>query len=339
MFDTTGSGASASAVSAALLEITHGKPVVLERPDRGADLVLAGELAGQRNTAFLVAHTSGLLSVALPESRCDELQLPPMITSGTKNKGSGTNAVSVDAAEGGSTGISARDRARTIRLLAADSSRPQDFRRPGHVLPLRAHPGGVLRRAQPAEASLDLCRLARLQPAGLRSELLREDGEIPSSEDVHNFTTAHGLARLSIEHLVTYRRAFDLTVCRVAEWPADTEHGRFQAIGFRCAYDDTEHVALVAGDPGTAQAPLIRVYRECLHCHVFGALDCSCVDELQDGLRSLARSKAGVLIYLRSGATLAWPHTRSNWQHVDRDPVATAMVRALGIEHGRMRAA
>lgn len=151
---------------------------------------------------------------------------------------------------------------------------------------------------------MDLCRLAGLRPVGVRSELVRPDGAIPSVQDLRAFGASHGLVRITIEELAAYRRAFDLTVQRLTEWRMPTEHGTFRAIGFRSAHDDTEHLALVMGTPEAHAARPIWEHRECTHGDVFGALDCACASSLRDGLRAIADSGAGVLVYLRNGATL-----------------------------------
>lgn len=290
-------------VPAALRAIARGQPIILEHDEYGADLVLAAELADQRNTAFVVRHTSGLLTVPLPRQRCDELQLPPMtLPRGEVIGAIDASAVAVDAAEGVSTGISARDRSKVIRLLAAESTRPRDLRRPGHVVPLRTDPAGVLRSPRPAEACVDICRLAGLRPAAARAEMLSPDGTIPSPAQLRTFGAAHGLVRLTIEDIIAYQHAFDVTVRRLAEWRMTTEYGEFRVIGYHCAHDDTDHLALVMGDPGTAHP--VREHRECTHGDVFGSLDCACAATLREGLRSIAHAGAGLLVYLRNGARL-----------------------------------
>jgi len=288
-------------IERALADIAAGRAVVVvddvDRENEG-DLIFAAEKATPELVAFMVRYTSGYICTALPEADADRLELPPMYPTNQDRRGT-AYAVTVDAREGVSTGISAADRARTIRLLADPATTPADLSRPGHVVPLRARPGGVLRRPGHTEAAVDLARLAGLRPAGVLCELVNDDGTMMRLPDLRRFAERHGLALITIADLVAYRRRTEKHVERVAEARIPTEYGLFRAVGYRATYDPAEHVALVCGDLGDGRDVLVRVHSECLTGDVFGSLRCDCGPQLQAALRRVAQEGRGVVLYLR----------------------------------------
>jgi 3,4-dihydroxy 2-butanone 4-phosphate synthase/GTP cyclohydrolase II len=291
-----------SAVENALQRLARGEPVVVaddsDRENEG-DLIVAAEKATPEAVAFVVRHTSGVLCVALSGERCDALQLPLMVSHGRDAQGTAFT-VTVDAKRGTTTGISAADRAVTVRALANPQSRPEDFARPGHVFPLRAREGGVLERRGHTEAAVDLVGRAGLAPAGLLAELTHdEDGRMMRSPALEAFARQHGLAFLRIDDLVAYRRRTEPIVELVAEARLPTRHGPFIARVFRDQIDKREHVALVRGDVRGAEGVLVRVHSECLTGDLFGSLRCDCGSQLEASLSRVAQEGLGVVVYLR----------------------------------------
>jgi 3,4-dihydroxy 2-butanone 4-phosphate synthase/GTP cyclohydrolase II len=207
--------------------------------------------------------------------------------------------VSVDARDGVTTGISAADRARTIKVLADSATEPWELTRPGHVFPLRAVPGGVLRRAGHTEAAVDLARLAGLSPAGAICELVNDDGSMMRAPRCREFADAHGLTMISIADLIAYIRRNETQVERVVETKLPTEFGEFRAVGYRSMIDDHEHVALIAGDIGDGRDILVRVHSECLTGDALGSVRCDCGPQLHTALRQIADEGRGVVLYLR----------------------------------------
>lgn len=288
-------------IEQAMAEIIAGRPVVVvddaNRENEG-DLIFAAELATPELVAFMVRYTSGYICTALPGSECDRLDLPPMHHTNQDRRGT-AYTVTVDAREGVSTGISAADRAHTIRLLASPGTAPEDLARPGHVVPLRAHEEGVLRRSGHTEAATDLTRLAGLRPAGVLCELVNDDGTMMRGPDLERFCADHSLVLVTIAELIEYRRRTEKQVERVAEARLPTRHGQFQIMGYRGDYDSAEHVALVMGDLGDGRDVLVRVHSECLTGDVFGSLRCDCGPQLNASLELVAREERGVVLYLR----------------------------------------
>jgi len=285
----------------AIERIARGEMVVVvddaDRENEG-DLVLAAEKATPERMAFMVRHTSGVLCVALPEARCEALNLPLMVPAGRDAHGTAFT-VTVDARRGTSTGISATDRATTIRALAQESSRSEDFMRPGHVFPLRARDGGVLVRRGHTEAAADLSRLAGLSPVGVLSELVHDDGSMMRLPALEAFGRAHGLAVIHIEDLVAYRRRTEPIVEPVAQARLPTDHGPFVAHVFRDLVDGREHLALVRGEVRGAADVLVRVHSECVTGDLFGSRRCDCGAQLHAALERVANAGRGVVVYLR----------------------------------------
>ncbi len=290
-------------IERAITDIKSGKPVVViddEDRENEGDLIFAAELATPELLAFMVRYTSGYVCVSLTEADADRLDLPPMFHTNQDRRGT-AYAVTVDAREGIDTGISATDRARTIRLLADPSSTAADFSRPGHVVPLRAKDGGVLRRPGHTEAAVDLGRLAGLQPAGVLCEIVSEKDPagMARSEELRTFADEHELALISIADLIAYRRRFEKLVERVATARVPLRYGEFTAYGYSSSYDDREHIAFVYGDVGDGEDTLVRVHSECLTGDVFGSLRCDCGPQLDAALAAVAHEGRGVVLYIR----------------------------------------
>ncbi|MEV0330254.1 bifunctional 3,4-dihydroxy-2-butanone-4-phosphate synthase/GTP cyclohydrolase II [Micromonospora echinospora] len=288
-------------IEQAVADIAAGRPVVVvddaDRENEG-DLIFAAEKATPELVAFMVRHTSGYICVPLTESECDRLDLPPMHHTNQDRRGT-AYTVTVDAREGVSTGISAADRAHTIRLLADAATSPADLARPGHVVPLRAREGGVLRRPGHTEAAVDLTRLAGLRPAGVLCELVNDDGTMMRVPDLERFCAEHALTLITIADLIAYRRRTEKQVERVAEARMPTAHGVFRALGYRSEHDGAEHVALVMGDIGDGRDVLVRVHSECLTGDVLGSLRCDCGPQLDAALARVATEGRGVVLYVR----------------------------------------
>ncbi|HEX2417897.1 MAG TPA: bifunctional 3,4-dihydroxy-2-butanone-4-phosphate synthase/GTP cyclohydrolase II [Micromonosporaceae bacterium] len=288
-------------IEQAIADIAAGKPVVVvddaDRENEG-DLIFAAEKATPALLAFMIRYTSGYVCVPLTGEACDRLDLPPMYHTNQDRRGT-AYTVTVDAREGVSTGISAADRAHTIRRLADPATLPADLARPGHVVPLRAKPGGVLRRPGHTEAAVDLTTMAGLRPVGVLCELVNDDGTMQRLPDLSAFADQHGLTLISIADLVAYRRRTEKQVERAAEARIPTRHGSFRAVGYRSTFDEREHVALVYGDLGDGENLLVRVHSECLTGDVFGSLRCDCGPQLDAAMAAVAAEGRGVVLYIR----------------------------------------
>jgi 3,4-dihydroxy 2-butanone 4-phosphate synthase/GTP cyclohydrolase II len=311
-------------IERAIKDVGDGKAVVVvddaDRENEG-DLIFAAEMATPELLAFMVRYTSGYICVPLTQADCDRLDLPPMYPVNQDKRGT-AYTVSVDAREGVSTGISATDRCRTIRLLADPSADSTDFTRPGHVVPLRAKEGGVLRRPGHTEAAVDLARLAGLRPAGVLCEIVsqKDEGDMARLDELRAFADEHGLALVSIADLIAHRRRFEKQVERVAEARIPTRHGDFTAYGYRSTFDGVEHVALVRGDIGEGDRVLVRVHSECLTGDVFGSTRCDCGTQLDAALEAVAAERRGVVLYVRGheGRGVGLMHKLQAYQLQDR---------------------
>jgi 3,4-dihydroxy 2-butanone 4-phosphate synthase/GTP cyclohydrolase II len=288
-------------IEQAVADIAAGKPVIVvddEDRENEGDLIFAAEKATPQLLTFMIRYSSGYICAPLSADLCDRLDLPPMYHTNQDRTGT-AYTVTVDAREGVSTGISAADRARTMRVLADPASTAQDFTRPGHVLPLRAKEGGVLRRPGHTEAAIDLATMAGLRPAGVLCELVNDDGTMQRLPDLTKFAAEHGLTLISIADLIAYRRRTEKQVERVVEARIPTAHGNFRAMGYRSAVDSREHVALVYGEIGDGQDVLVRVHSECLTGDVFGSLRCDCGPQLDAAMAAVAAEGRGVVLYVR----------------------------------------
>ena len=292
---------SFSHIEAAIAAVARGEIVVVvddEDRENEGDLIMAAEKITAEAMGFMVRHTSGVICMPMLGERLDALQIPLMVIDNTEAQRTAFT-VSVDAAEGVSTGISAADRAQTVRTLVNPLARPNDVVRPGHIFPLRYREGGVLKRAGHTEAGVDLARLAGLEPAGVLAEVVNDDGTMARMPQLEKFAAEHSLHLITIADLIRYRRHSEKLVRRVSEARIPTKHGDFTAYVFESLLDGTEHVAFVKGDISKAESTLVRVHSECLTGDIFGSMRCDCGVQLDNALERIAAEGAGVLVYLR----------------------------------------
>jgi 3,4-dihydroxy 2-butanone 4-phosphate synthase / GTP cyclohydrolase II len=274
--------------------------VVVDDEDREneGDLIMAAEAATPEKVAFFVRHTSGVICVALTGDRCDALGLPLMVADNTEYQRTAFTHT-VDYRHGTTTGISASDRTATIRALSDPGVSWADFNRPGHLFPLRARDGGVLKRAGHTEAAVDLAALAGMQPAGALCEIVNDDGTMARVPELAVFAAEHDLLMISIADLIRYRRANEKLVVATGEGRVPTQWGEFVAHAYRSLLDGTEHVAFVKGDVAGGDPVLVRVHSECLTGDIFGSLRCDCGPQLHAALSRIAEEGTGVVVYLR----------------------------------------
>ncbi len=278
-----------------------GMVIVVDDADREneGDLIVAAEKMTEAQMAFMIRHTSGIICLAVEPDLLQRLELPQMVVDNTDRRRTAFTQ-SVDAIAGTTTGISARDRLRTIAAILDPDTLPGDLARPGHIFPLRYREGGVLKRAGHTEAAVDLARIAGLIPAGVLAEVMNDDGSVARLAELEVFAKEHGLLIGSIADVIAYRRVREERVFeRVAEAEIPTRYGSFMAVGFRSLVDEREHVAFVAGDLGDGEDTLVRVHSECLTGDVFGSLRCDCGPQLDLALAKVAEEGRGVVLYIR----------------------------------------
>ena len=292
-----------STVEEAIREIAAGRMVIVvddEDRENEGDLTMAAEACTPELVAFIRKYASGVICVPMTSERLEQLELPQMVQRNEARLGTAFT-VSVDAREGITTGISAADRARTIRVLADPNSRPNDVVKPGHIFPLRAREGGVLVRAGQTEAAVDLCRLAGLAPVGVICEITNPDGSMSRLPELKRFAKRHGLRMITVKELIAYRMAREQLVERIASAKLPTKYGDFMVHGYKARFGNTEaeHVALTLGDVASGEPVLVRVDSECLTGHVFGSERCDCRDQLDAALAMIGKEGRGVFLYLR----------------------------------------
>ncbi|MBT8194175.1 MAG: bifunctional 3,4-dihydroxy-2-butanone-4-phosphate synthase/GTP cyclohydrolase II [Acidimicrobiia bacterium] len=273
--------------------------IVVDHEDREneGDLILAADKVTPEAIAFMVRYTSGLICMPIVGERLDDLQLPLMVADNTDiHRTSFT--VSVDYTLDTTTGISAEDRASTIKAMIDPATRPSDMARPGHVFPLRYCEGGVLRRPGHTEAAVDFARLAGLYPAGVLCEIVNDDGTMARGADLDLFAKEHGILLVTIDDLIAYRRQIEQLVSRTSEVNLPTPQGEFRAIGYRDHVEGAEHLALVHGDIHDGSPVLVRVHSECLTGDVFRSRRCDCGDQLEMAMKAIVEAGAGVVVYL-----------------------------------------
>ncbi len=288
-------------VEEALRDYAAGKCIIIvddEDRENEGDLACAAQYVTPEHIAFMAREGRGLICLAIQGKRLDELEIPLMVGSNTSRFG--TNfTISIEAAQGVTTGISAADRAHTIRTVLDPATTPADIARPGHIFPLRAADGGVLQRAGQTEAAVDMARLANLYPAGVICEIMNDDGTMARLPQLERFAARHGLKIVSVAQLIAYRRTRETLVRAVGKALLPTTFGTFQAISYESSHDPSESVALVMGDVNGGPPPLVRVHSECLTGDVFGSLRCDCGQQLHRALERIAAEGRGVLLYLR----------------------------------------
>ncbi len=288
-------------VNEAIEALRRGRMVIVvddEDRENEGDLIMAAQFATPEAINFMLKEARGLICVPMPKEWAERLDLSLMVHP-PRDHHETAFTVSVDARKGVTTGISAHDRAHTIRLLADPKARPEDFVRPGHVFPLVAKDGGVLRRAGHTEAAVDLCRLAELQPVGVICEIMKEDGTMARLLDLQEFAAKYDLHLITIADLIAYRKMREKLVKRVAEANLPTKYGHFRIITFKDLVTEQEHVALVKGEVAGEDPVLVRVHSECLTGDAFGSLRCDCGDQLHKAMEMIEREGKGVLLYMR----------------------------------------
>jgi 3,4-dihydroxy 2-butanone 4-phosphate synthase/GTP cyclohydrolase II len=287
-------------VEAAIEEFRLGRPLIIvddEGRENEGDVCFPADVVDAEAINFMAMHARGLICIAMTGERLDALGLPPMTAQNTAPL-STAFTVSVEAASGVTTGISAGDRARTVAVLTDPASQPEDLTQPGHMFPLRAREGGVLVRAGQTEASVDLAKLAGRAPASVICEVMRDDGTMARMPDLIEFARERELKIVTVNDLIKYRLREDSLIERASETVLPTAHGEFRALHYRTLIDAKEHVALVMGDVSTAEPVLVRVHDQCVTGDVFGSQRCDCGEQLDEAIRRVAADGRGVILYM-----------------------------------------
>ncbi len=287
-----------------LQDLKQGKMVIViddESRENEGDLLVAAQFIKPEHINFMAKEASGLICIPMESDRLDELKLQPMVHNSSEwHQEANTGwAISVDAVKNSTTGISAADRAQTVKTLIDPASKPQDLIRPGHLFPLRARKGGVLVRAGHTEATVDLMKLSGLYPAGVICEIMKSDGTMARTEDLKAFARKHNLKICTIDSLIEYRRKKEILIMRAGEARLPTAYGDFQIVGYSSKVDSLVHLALVMGDVKSDKPVLTRVQSECLTGDVFGSRRCDCREQLESSMEAIAKNKSGVLLYMR----------------------------------------
>jgi 3,4-dihydroxy 2-butanone 4-phosphate synthase / GTP cyclohydrolase II len=283
-------------------DMKDGKFIILvddEGRENEGDLIMAAEKVTPETINFMAKNARGLICMPITGQRLEELRIPMMVGENTARHGTAFT-VSVDAkTRGATTGISAYDRAVTVKAMIDPATKPEELGRPGHIFPIRAREGGVLARAGHTEATVDLTRLAGLYPAGVLCEIMNEDGTMARLPQLEKLSKKHGLKIASIADLIAYRRSHEKLITKVVEAQLPTKHGEFKAIAYKSAIDADEHVALVMGDLNTDEPVLVRVHSQCLTGDVFHSLRCDCGEQLDMAMEAIAKEGRGVVVYMR----------------------------------------
>ena len=288
-------------IEAVLADIREGKMVIItDDPSREneGDLIMAAEKVAPEAINFMVMHARGLVCAPITHERAQQLGLQRMVLENRESQKTAFT-VSVDAAHGITTGISAADRAAVVRVLVDPDATPQDLVQPGHIFPLQAKPGGVLQRSGHTEATVDLARLAGLQPAGICCEIMNDDGTMARLPDLMEFAVKHNLKIATVEDLIAYRRQNERLIEREQIINLPTDFGNFELHMYRSIMDDVHHLALVKGEIDPKKPMLVRVHSECLTGDVFGSLRCDCGSQLQSAMKQIEQAGSGVLVYMR----------------------------------------
>jgi len=285
-----------------LEELKAGKFLIVvddENRENEGDLVMPAEMVTPEAVNFVVKYARGLLCMPVIGERLDELQMPLMISQNSSEKNQTAFTVSVDYNINTTTGISAGDRAATIKAILDPAAKPEEFTRPGHLFPLRYHPGGVLARAGHTEAAVDLCEMVGMYPAGIVCEIMDEDGSMSRLPALEVFAEVHGLKILSIAQIIAHRLRTERLIERVAEARLPTRYGNFQAIAYKSHVDAGEHIAFTIGEWSEDEPVLVRIHSECLTGDVFGSLRCDCGDQIELAMMQLAKEGSGIFLYMR----------------------------------------
>ena len=285
-----------------LEELKSGRFLIVvddENRENEGDLVMPAEKVTAEAVNFVVTHARGLLCMPIIGERLDELQMPLMVSQNGTEKNQTAFTVSVDYNVNTTTGISAGDRAATILAMLNPKAKPEEFTRPGHLFPLRYHPGGVLARAGHTEAAVDLCEMVGMYPAGIVCEIMAEDGSMSRLPQLEEFAEEHGLKILSIAQIIAQRRRTERLIERVAEARLPTRYGPFQAIAYKSHVDVGEHIALTIGEWTEDEPVLVRIHSECLTGDVFGSMRCDCGEQIDLALQQIAEAGNGIFLYMR----------------------------------------
>jgi 3,4-dihydroxy 2-butanone 4-phosphate synthase/GTP cyclohydrolase II len=290
-----------STIEEALEDIRQGKPVIVVDDDsreNEGDLVIAADKVTPELINLMAQEARGLICMPIPGERLDELNIPQMVNQNTTSHGTAFT-VSVDVLDGATTGISAQDRAATVKAMIDPSTRPEDLGRPGHIFPLRYANGGVLVRTGHTEAIVDMARLAGLYPAGVICEIMAPDGTMARMPYLEEFAQKHDLRIVTIEDLIAYRRQHEKLVERVADAKLPTRYGDFVTVAYSSVVDAEEHIALVMGDIKPDEPTLVRVHSQCTTGDIFGSLRCDCGPQMDMALEAIAKEGKGVFLYMR----------------------------------------
>ena len=288
-------------VEEAIADVRAGKMVIIvddEDRENEGDLAMAAECITPDAINFMATHGRGLICVPMLGERLERLRLPLMTQDNTARLGTAFT-VSVDVLKGATTGISAYDRAATIKALIEPDTLPEDLGRPGHIFPLKYMDGGVLKRAGQTEASVDLARLAGLYPAAVICEIMADDGTMARMPALEEFSAKHDVKVVTVADIITYRRSHEKLIERAAEARLPTKHGEFRIVSYRSMVDPNEHIALVKGDVSADEPALVRVHSECLTGDVFGSARCDCGEQVNLALQAIEREGVGILLYMR----------------------------------------
>jgi len=288
-------------IEEAIASLKKGEIIIVvddEDRENEGDFVLAADKVTPEAVNFIAKFGRGLICLAATRQRIEELDIQPMVARNTASLGT-SFTVSVDAAHGTTTGISAHDRAHTIKVFIDPETRPQDLARPGHVFPLEAQPGGVLQRAGHTEAAVDLCRIGEMYPAGILCEIMDEDGSMARLPKLRQLADEHRLRLISIADLIAYRRGHEKLVQREAEVEMPTRYGLFRMIAYTTSVDSATHIALVKGDLAPDREAMVRVHSECMTGDLFHSLRCDCGEQMEAALRAIEEQGRGVFLYMR----------------------------------------
>ena len=289
-------------IEEALDDLKAGKLLVVvddEQRENEGDLVMPAQMVTPEAVNFLISEARGLLCMPITGERLDELNIPLMIGENSSSNHQTAFTVSVDYKQGTTTGISAQDRTASILAMIDPKTKPEEFSRPGHLFPLRYHPGGVLARAGHTEAIVDLCQMAGMYPAGIVCEIMNEDGTMSRMPQLETFAERHNLRVLSIAQIIAHRRRHERLIERVAEARLPTRYGEFKAVAYRSTVDPGEHIALSIGEWNPEDPVLVRIHSECLTGDVFGSLRCDCGEQIELALTILGKEGKGVFLYMR----------------------------------------
>ena len=327
-----------ASIEDAVAAIGRGEIVVVvddEDRENEGDLIMAAEFATPKTIAFFLQHTSGVICTTVTSERARQLALGPMVQQNTESQRTAF-LVTVDYRHGTTTGISAADRAATIKALVDPATRPDDLLRPGHIFPLEAREGGVLKRAGHTEAAVDLARMAGCAPVGVLCEIVSADRhDMARRPELEEFCARHGLLMISIADMIRHRRGTEKLVRRVGHAPLETTWGEFDVVAFESVLDGGRHLAFTRGDVGAADTPVVRVHSECLTGDVFGSGFCQCGRTLDAAMARIVQEGTGVLVYLRGheGRGLGVTHTLAGAGAVDAaiDPAPVADSREFGV--------